>query len=190
VWTNDSTRATAHAYQDGVRVLSGSPTRRYLGTFYSTGTTTTEDSAKLRCLYNYYNRADRQFLAAPSGTSYTYTTATLRASNNNTTYGDCRIGFVQGVIEDSLNCHFMGMSANTAGAGRYNAIGLNSTSLIAGGTVGLNTQAGQSSNPLSLTLVPALGFNYLQMLESSNAVGTTTWFTNVNGVAMSGSVKG
>jgi hypothetical protein len=190
VWTNDSTRATALAYQDGVLVRSGSTTRRYLGTFYSTGTTTTEDSAKLRVLYNYYNRVDRSLFAAPSGSSYTYTTATLRASNNNTTYGDCRVGWISGLIEDPVSAHFMGQSSNTGGNARYNSIGLNSTSVSAGSTLSQNTQVGQSSNPVSLTIAPALGFNYLQMLEFSNAIGTTTWYTGANGVAMTGSVKG
>jgi hypothetical protein len=189
-WTNDTTRATALAYQDGVLVRSGSTTRRYLGTFYSTGTTTTEDSAKLRVLYNYYNRVDRSLFAAPSGTSYTYTTATLRASNNNTTYGDCRVGWISGLIEDPVSAHFMGQSSNTGGNARYNSIGLNSTSVSAGATLSQNTQVGQSSNPVSLAILPALGFNYLQMLEFSNATGTTTWYTGANGVAMTGSVKG
>lgn len=36
-WTNDTTRATALTYQDGVFVKTGQTTRRYLGTFYNPG---------------------------------------------------------------------------------------------------------------------------------------------------------
>src|ERR1700675_30718 len=44
VWTDDVTRATALAYQDGVLVKSGAVTRRYLGTLYATSANQTEDS--------------------------------------------------------------------------------------------------------------------------------------------------
>lgn len=50
--------------QDGVYVKSTDGTvidntRRYLGTFYTTATTTTEDSVLKRLLWNYYNRVPR-----------------------------------------------------------------------------------------------------------------------------------
>lgn len=41
-WTNDTTRATGLTTQDGILVLSGTTTKRYVGTIYTTGTTTTE----------------------------------------------------------------------------------------------------------------------------------------------------
>ena len=56
VWTNDTTRATALTTQDGVLVKTGATTRRYIGTIYTTATTTTEDSFSQRYLWNYYNR--------------------------------------------------------------------------------------------------------------------------------------
>ena len=62
VWTNDTTRATALAYQDGVLVKSGAATRRYMGTFYTTGTTTTEDSEANRYLINYYHPVNKRTL--------------------------------------------------------------------------------------------------------------------------------
>lgn len=60
VWTNDTTRATALSRQNGVLVKNGDATRRYLGSFYTTGTGTTEDSLSNRFVYNEYNRVDRQ----------------------------------------------------------------------------------------------------------------------------------
>ena len=47
-WTNDTTRATAITIQDGRYCKSGDKTRLYLGTFYTTATTTTEDSENNR----------------------------------------------------------------------------------------------------------------------------------------------
>src|SRR3990167_7040004 len=47
-WTNGTTRATALTTQNGVLVKTGATTRRYLGTFYTTATTTTESSRRDR----------------------------------------------------------------------------------------------------------------------------------------------
>jgi hypothetical protein len=58
-WTNDTTRATALTRQDGILCKSGALTRRYLGSFYTTSTTTTEDSFVKRYLFNYYNRVEK-----------------------------------------------------------------------------------------------------------------------------------
>ena len=56
-WTNDTTRATALVLQNGVYVKSGATTRRYLGSFRTTGVSgQTEDSVANRFVWNYYNR--------------------------------------------------------------------------------------------------------------------------------------
>jgi hypothetical protein len=55
-WTNDTTRSTAIVLQDGIYVRSGSTTRRYLGTFRTVTTTTTESSLSRRFLWNFYNQ--------------------------------------------------------------------------------------------------------------------------------------
>ena len=65
VWTNDTTRATAVTLQDGRYCKSGDKTRLYLGTFYTTSTTTTEDSVANRYLANFYNTVDRSLSARP-----------------------------------------------------------------------------------------------------------------------------
>ena len=69
-WTNDTTRATAITIQDGRYCKSGDKTRLYLGTFYTTATTTTEDSQANRYLWNMYNRAAKA-QASAVGTSHT-----------------------------------------------------------------------------------------------------------------------
>ncbi len=71
-WTNATTRATALVYQNGILVKSGATTRRYIGTFYTTSTTTTEDSAANCLLYNYYNRVMRTGYINDSTKSFLY----------------------------------------------------------------------------------------------------------------------
>ncbi|KKK88542.1 hypothetical protein LCGC14_2742120, partial [marine sediment metagenome] len=81
-WTNDTTRATALAYQDGRLVKSGSATRLYLGTGRTTGVSgQTEDSISKRFHWNYYNRVPRQ-LKLIEVTNHTYATNTVRPWNN------------------------------------------------------------------------------------------------------------
>src|SRR5262245_45446838 len=58
-WTNDTTRATALATQNGICVKSGAPTRRYLGTLRASGSNVTEDSLSKRFLWNYGHRCLR-----------------------------------------------------------------------------------------------------------------------------------
>jgi hypothetical protein len=83
VWTNDTTRATAVTLQDGRWCKSGDKTRLYLGSFYTTSTTTTEDSETSRYLYNAYNQVGKRLMAYEA-TFHNYTTATERNWNNGT----------------------------------------------------------------------------------------------------------
>lgn len=80
-WTDDSTRATAVTLQDGRYCKSGDKTRLLVGTFYTTSTTTTEDSDTKRYLANVYNRVTRKMEIAES-TVHAYTTGTWRKWNN------------------------------------------------------------------------------------------------------------
>lgn len=82
-WTNDTTRATAITIQDGRYCKSGDKTRLYLGTFYTTATTTTEDSAANRYVANFYNSVKKS-LSGSSSASHTYSTAAYQEWNNGT----------------------------------------------------------------------------------------------------------
>lgn len=101
-WTNTTTRATALVYQDGILSKSGAVTRRYLGTFYTSAATTTEDSLTKRFLYNYSNRILRQLQG------------TLSADRvvNSVTYveinAEIECQFIIGVSEDSMLWSFAG----------------------------------------------------------------------------------
>jgi len=83
-WTNDTTRATAIALQDGIDVKSGDTTRRLLGTIRITGTTgQTEDSKTKRFVSNRYNTDVANMQALEPAANWTYSTATWRQANAN-----------------------------------------------------------------------------------------------------------
>lgn len=71
VWTDDTTRATGVTIQDGRYCKTGDKTRLYLGTLYTTGTGTTEDSEANRFLWNMYNQASRYSMILESTSSWT-----------------------------------------------------------------------------------------------------------------------
>ena len=180
VWTNDTTRATALAYQDGVLVRSGDATRRYLGTFYATGATTTADSAANRYLWNYYNRVVRLGERLETTTSWTYSTAAWRQANGSSAN---QINFVVGVAEDSFIATLMGDVANSTGTPRLVGvgIGLDTVSIPSGNSnqahITPSTTLPSSVRTIFASSVTA-GRHYLAWLEYGAGVDTQTWRGN------------
>lgn len=187
-WTNDSTRATALAYDSGILIKSGDATRRYLGTFYTTSTTQTEDSVANRYLWNYYHRAVRQMSRIETTASWTYTTATIRQANASASN---QLNFFIGLVEDTVDATASSWATNTS-ANIYvqSGVGLNSTSSFS--SIGNSASAitiGQPATPSGRFVgIPALGKNYLSWNEYSTALGTTTWAGNTNNSGINGSV--
>lgn len=196
-WTSDTARATALAYQDGVLVKSGAATRRYLGTLYTTGTSTTEDSKTKRYLWNYAieNRVKRVMRAYESTASWTYNSATFRGANNTTA---ARLNFVIGVAEDAVTAVYSvnGYSTNaTVLQVLIVGIGLDSTTTI-------SSDATQGRVPVSAYVlyntaishydgVPGIGLHYLQALEAGIGSGTApTWYGGTNLCSIMGTVMG
>jgi len=188
VWTNDTTRATALAYQDGVLVKSGAATRRYLGTFYTTGTTTTEDSVANRYLWNYYHRVNRKLSAKESTSQWSYTTATwrqARASSAN------QVNFVIGVSEDQVIAHVLADAVNSDATGAFASAGIGLDATNALSTDQFNAGAALENNReknlnAAYRGYPGSGKHYLAWLEYSQATGTTTWYGNGGGVRQTG----
>ena len=181
-WSNSgagtSARATALAYQDGVLVRSGDATRRYLGTFRSTGTTTTEDSVARRFLYNYYNRVKRRLFGTETTSSWTYSTATWRQWNNAT---NAEYSLVQGVMEDALSHTVYGLVSNSTATARSAlvGIGVNSSTSVAGSGGMIGRQAVTSAlavSPFSYATGTLFGFNTIKALEQGAGTDTQTWF--------------
>jgi len=187
-WTNDSTRATALVYQDGVLVKSGALTRRYLGTFYTTSTTATEDSAAKRLLYNYYNRVLRKMSRIESTASWAYSTAAFRQANGAAAN---QLEFIQGVAEDIVDCYVSStaFSSATAARGIISGIGLDSTT-VNSATVSTSLFVTNSAMANATALykeVPAAGRHTLVWLERGAGTDTQTWYSQyIAGVGSSG----
>jgi hypothetical protein len=193
-WTNDTTRATALVYQDGVLVRSGATTRRYLGTFYTTSTTATEDSLANRYLWNFYNQVPRPMHRAIVTSSYNYTTATWRqaeASSSN------QLNFVLGVAGQATRIECRGRAANSSANVLMSiAIGYDQTdsgfpSIAQVRSEVVSQVANQVVHPASLLVhTPAAGRHYYSWLEFSAATGTTTWTNAATQGGIVGTIDG
>lgn len=115
-WTNDTTRATAVTIQDGRYCKSGDKTRLYLGTFYTTATTTTEDSKVKRYLWNAYNQAPKQMEFNSNDAGHTWTGGSgFRAYNNSSAN---KVEFVCGLVAE-LRMFAAAVLARSAGTASF-----------------------------------------------------------------------
>lgn len=186
-WTNTTTRATGLTLDDGKWVKSGDATRRYLGTICTTATIgQCEDSASRRLVWNYFNRVKRPFVCKDTTNSWTYTTATWRAANADTSYGVGRVGLVVGLSEDVFHAQATGSTQNSAAVVDFAVgIGINSTTVNSAeilGAIATNTDFTPVQAVYQNLL--SIGFSYIQRLEISEAAGVTTWYGD-NGVVYS-----
>lgn len=196
-WTNDTTRATALEYVNGILMNAASMTARYgsatgntvtvaqdrgtyVGTFYASanGQTTWEvggdaangDPIKLY-LWNAYNRVEFDFSCHDTTDSWTYSTSTWRSKNASDTN---RASFVRGLQEDGVMATNSMLTGKTvAGAARW-GIALDATN-----TFTVNVQANETSAVPGTAIFsqnPGLGFHYLQAVEWDSASGVTTWY--------------
>jgi len=163
-WTNDTTRATALNVQDRVYVKNGDASRRYIGSFRTTGVSgQTEDSVSKRYLWNYYNRKNRKLLYSDT-TLHAYNSATIRYWNNNSAV---RVEFVCGGIEDSFQAGYWANLQQASGSQPRLGLGLNTNTAYSSEKIGLgNISSGVTMYGNTYTDFPSVGFNYLAILES------------------------
>lgn len=190
-------RATALALQDGVLSKSGALTRRYLGSFLTTATTTTEDSAAKRFVWNYYLRKLRPLRVIETSNTWAYSTATLRQANGSAAN---QLAIFVGVAEVMIEAAVQALASNnTAATAVTVAIGEDSTTTaLAGSLMGSFTVAVINANvaPVaSLRTSPSIGYHAYVWLEYSAGGGTSTWYgdnggpTNIQS-GMVGSIEG
>lgn len=178
-WTNDTTRATALATQNGVYVQTSDTDSLYVCSFRTTGVSgQTEDSYTYRGVWNYYNRVGRPMRRLESTDSWTYTTATIRQANGSTAN---QVAFVVGVAEEGFSAQVLVASENTgAGPSPAVGIGLDSTTAFATGSLlppARNLVVSiQMTYAAFLDTIPAEGYHFAAWLEYSTASGTTTWY--------------
>lgn len=180
-WTNDTTRATGIARQDGVLVKSGALTRRYLGSF-GTGTVSgqTEDSISKRWLYNYYNREIRPLAVLGAGT-WSYATNALRQANGSAAN---QLGIVQGVSEDTIYAQVIATVTSSTPVNVAVGIGIDSTTVNSANIFGsgnLPFAGGYAQSPTAeYTGFVTAGRHAITWLERGGGAGAQTWF-GVNG---------
>lgn len=183
-WTSDTARTTALVYQDGVLVKSGATTRRYLGTFWTTSTTQTQDAIAGRHLWNYYHRVAKDMRVMEGTDSWTYTTATIRQARATASN---QLDFVIGVSEDVVSAEVVISTINSsANVARTVGIGLDSTTAFAAAQVAQSTAAAASARAgtsAHFSALVAVGRHTLVWLEYSVATGTTTWYGDNGGTA-------
>lgn len=135
-------------------------------------------------VWNYYNRAKVRAEVTDSGTSYTYTTATIRSMRASATN---RVSFVSGLAEDCIdvNLRIGCTTVASAGAGMYFGIGLDTTTAFTYLTTLAFSQAASALSFYDMNtsmLAPQIGSHYIQALElgdgvNANTVATTTLAT-------------
>lgn len=186
-WTNDSTRATALVYQDGVLVKSGATTRRYVGTFRTTGVSgQTEDSYLKRFCWNYYNQVPRNMLYQPpdSTPSWTHTTTTWIRANG---VAGAQVAFVLGVAGFRFDASAIG-AASTTNTSNQPIIGIGWDQARPDPGALVSFCGGHASGvivPLSsaFKIYPAVGYHFATFsdVDGAAAGGTTTFYSRSSG---------
>ena len=189
-WTNGTTRATAVTLQDGRYCKSGDKTRLYLGTFYTTATTTTEDSDTKRFVWNMYNRTPRRLRLGEATGNWSYTTATWRSANNSTA-NRLQVICGQPTLVDILLSVLI--SPSTGGAGEV-SIAEDSTSTpsseIISSSFGSAVATIYFSTNARLVKTAAVGFHYYQWLERTDSGTTTVYGDDATNATYRGGMAG
>jgi len=184
VWTNDTTRATSLAYLDGRYVLNGTLSKLYVGTFRTTATTTTEDSATKRFLYSYYNRVSKDLLKAGSS-NWTYATATTRQANADTSL---QVEILNGIQEANFTLSLNAAIECDSGDFGHAGIGENDLTTFPFGVISNRQTTGAGLTRLASTQtiskIPRLGYSTYSWNEHAQA-GTVT-FIGSSGVFTGG----
>ena len=181
-WTNDTTRATALAQQNGVYVKSGVSSGLFVGTGRTGAADTTEftpfsTTAPVRCfLTNHYNKRLVSFRKRENVASWTYNSVTPRPLNNNVRN---RFEFITPMMEDEVDSTGMVTQGNQ-NTGKV-GFGLNTTNRFDIGYKHSLWPAATTINGLAIgrmIIVPSGGFNFVQMLESSDSSVTMTFWSD------------
>lgn len=146
-WTTNSLRATALAYQNGIPVKSGAPTRRYLGTIVTTATAgqcefsfggaAIGGSPAFLGVWNYYNRVRVAATVGESRDSWAGVAGTrvMAGSLGN------KVSFVSGLEEDFFEAVVVGSGASGTAGNFTVGVGVDVTTTISGLAHGGNTAA-------------------------------------------------
>lgn len=176
-WTSTSSRATGLTIQDGLLMKNGDLTRRFIGTYCTTGTIGhTEDSNMRRLIFNYYNPVPRVLRAVDTTDSWSYATATFRQANASTAN---QVEIVMGVAERSIRLDLLAF--NLTGASNLFGIGIGEDSttvptVTAASIGGLSGGTATGTYAMcSLSKYPVVGYHKYCWLERGDG-SSTTWY--------------
>lgn len=174
-WTSATARNDALTTQDGIYVKSGATTRRYLGTIYTTGTTTTEDSRTKRFVWNAYNQVPRELLMRTSDSYWSYNSSTTRQANANSAHKVEATNGLVTYVEVNVSCVTDGNATNAGFVGvGFDTTTTFSTEVIGGGH-DLNT-GGRARTICQLRKWPDIGYHAYNWLEKINVAAAFNFF--------------
>lgn len=176
IWTNATTRATALTTQNGIYVLSGDTSKRYLGTVATTTTAgQTEYSTSKRLVWNMYNRKPVPLSVVDTTNSWTYNLTAWHQANASTSN---EVGIVVGLSEDQVEATALEACSNAAGwlSGVATGIGIDSaTTNSAQLLYGFSTTV-----PMPLQAIyrgyPGVGYHTIKWLERAYDTYTVTFY--------------
>lgn len=184
-WTNDTTRADALALVKGIYVKSSAHTRLHVGTIYTTGTTSTADTAAKRFMWNRFNQRLAYMAVQETGvTNWAYSTATIRQANANAAN---QLDYVTGDAGTVADARAYVPTLTTVAATFSVGIGLDSTTTDDSSISGSN-QTNNIYTSLSAFYSgrPGLGRHRLVWVEKGGGTGTQTWYSRGSGDGRSG----
>lgn len=191
VWTNDTTRATALATQDGILVKTGATTRRYAGSIYASGANTTEDSLVKRYVWNYYNRVFRAMRAVEATNTWSYSTATYQQANASTAN---QLDYMCGVLEDAVTARVTAAFLNSSATKRVAQVGIGVDSTTVNSAINGQNMAtandAQSLGTATYVGFPGVGRHFLAWLERGAGADTQTWYGDDGGVITQAGIVG
>lgn len=159
-WTDDTTRADALAYQDGVRVLASDHTKRLVGTIRATGADTTADAGLTRpaqrLVVNEAHPVARNVYIAIPG-SWTYSSNSWRPMNNDAA------NYITCLSSGSTTCSLSAKVYSGSYGIKQTSIGVDSTD---NPYHELWSMAGSSTAvPVSANIILTEGYHYMAALE-------------------------
>lgn len=195
-WTNSgagtSTRATALAYQHGVLVKSGAPTRRYIGTIrgsasgqcqFSFGAVGTSNIEAKLYVWNYDNRVSVNTFVADSTSSWTISGG-FRAANSNSSF---RTSFVVGVKEANVSAFYSAYTTGNSSIATRTTLGFDTTTSPAANATISTVSYAQYETPMStLSVTPAEGFHFISAIEQVSSSAATSYGYSIANVIQTG----
>lgn len=188
-WTNATTRATALTNIAGMYLNSANTNQVLVGTILPITSSTVGDYTGYRGISNVYNVAPRAGYAQDTTSTWTYSSATVRASNANTTNGQGRVTFVSTLANNAISVSaYQGLQETvSSNSTSYSGFAMDSTTAYDSlGLYDTPSQGGNGYATSSYVYSPQLGSHYVQRLESADGTHTTTFFGTISAAGLGG----